>query len=53
MGLVMYARYGEESPLDKGFVKTNDQVFKKLNIIKFKDKLEFEFCLIVTGMCHK
>lgn len=26
MGLVMFARYGEDSPLDKGFVKTNDQV---------------------------
>ncbi|XP_056125177.1 solute carrier family 5 member 6a [Rhinichthys klamathensis goyatoka] len=26
MGLVMYARYGEESPLDKGYVKTNDQM---------------------------
>ncbi|KAM9798660.1 LOW QUALITY PROTEIN: solute carrier family 5 member 6a [Neosynchiropus ocellatus] len=26
MGLVMFARYGEDSPLDKGFVKTNDQM---------------------------
>lgn len=26
MGLVMFAHYGEESPLDKGYVKTNDQV---------------------------
>ncbi|XP_067273947.1 solute carrier family 5 member 6a [Pseudorasbora parva] len=26
MGLVMFARYGEESPLDKGYVKTNDQM---------------------------
>ena len=26
MGLVMFARYGENSPLDKGYVKTNDQV---------------------------
>ncbi|XP_030627005.1 solute carrier family 5 member 6a [Chanos chanos] len=26
MGLVMYARYGEDSPLDKGYVKTNDQM---------------------------
>lgn len=26
MGLVMYARYGEDSPLDQGFVKTNDQM---------------------------
>lgn len=26
MGLVMYARYGEESPLDQGYVKTNDQM---------------------------
>lgn len=26
MGLVMFARYGEDSPLDKGYVKTNDQV---------------------------
>ncbi|KTG37859.1 hypothetical protein cypCar_00000935 [Cyprinus carpio] len=26
MGLVMYARYGEESPLDKGYVKSNDQM---------------------------
>lgn len=43
MGLVMYARYGEDSPLDKGFVKTNDQVFKKLTGIKFKDKLELNF----------
>ncbi|KTG44134.1 hypothetical protein cypCar_00002638 [Cyprinus carpio] len=26
MGLVMYARYGEESPLDQGYVKSNDQI---------------------------
>ncbi|XP_016392963.1 solute carrier family 5 member 6a [Sinocyclocheilus rhinocerous] len=26
MGLVMYARYGEDSPLDKGYVKSNDQM---------------------------
>lgn len=26
MGLVMFARYGEDSPLDKGYVTTNDQV---------------------------
>ncbi|XP_065112191.2 solute carrier family 5 member 6a [Paramisgurnus dabryanus] len=26
MGLVMYARYGEESPLDQGYVKTKDQM---------------------------
>ncbi|KAM9443837.1 solute carrier family 5 member 6a [Clarias gariepinus] len=26
MGLVMFARYGEDSPLDKGFVQTNDQM---------------------------
>lgn len=26
MGLVMFARYGEDSPLDKGYVQTNDQV---------------------------
>ena len=26
MGLVMFARYGEDSPLDKGYVKTKDQV---------------------------
>ncbi|XP_073708877.1 sodium-dependent multivitamin transporter-like [Garra rufa] len=26
MGLVMYARYGEESPLDQGYVKSNDQM---------------------------
>ncbi|KAM3602507.1 uncharacterized protein V6R79_005389 [Siganus canaliculatus] len=26
MGLVMFARYGEDSPLDKGYVKTNDQM---------------------------
>ncbi|KAM7367604.1 hypothetical protein PAMP_013890 [Pampus punctatissimus] len=26
MGLVMFARYGENSPLDKGYVKTNDQM---------------------------
>lgn len=26
MGLVMYARYEEESPLDQGYVKTNDQM---------------------------
>ncbi|KAM6964934.1 solute carrier family 5 member 6a [Aplochiton taeniatus] len=26
MGLVMFARYGEESPLDKGYVQTNDQM---------------------------
>ncbi|XP_046692163.1 solute carrier family 5 member 6a isoform X2 [Silurus meridionalis] len=26
MGLVMFARYGEDSPLDKGYVQTNDQM---------------------------
>uniref|UniRef100_A0A8B9JPI5 Sodium-dependent multivitamin transporter n=1 Tax=Astyanax mexicanus TaxID=7994 RepID=A0A8B9JPI5_ASTMX len=26
MGLVMYARYGEDSPLDKGYVQSNDQM---------------------------
>ncbi|XP_068615722.1 sodium-dependent multivitamin transporter-like [Brachionichthys hirsutus] len=26
MGLVMFARYGEDSPLDKGYVKSNDQM---------------------------
>ncbi|XP_064196322.1 solute carrier family 5 member 6a isoform X2 [Anguilla rostrata] len=26
MGLVMYARYGEDSPLDKGYVTANDQM---------------------------
>lgn len=26
MGLVMFARYGEDSPLDKGYVQTKDQV---------------------------
>lgn len=26
MGLVMFARYGEDSPLNKGYVQTNDQV---------------------------
>ncbi|KAM6915147.1 solute carrier family 5 member 6a [Xenentodon cancila] len=26
MGLVMFARYGENSPLDKGYVKSNDQM---------------------------
>ncbi|KAK1796059.1 hypothetical protein P4O66_008858, partial [Electrophorus voltai] len=26
MGLVMYSRYGEDSPLDKGYVQTNDQM---------------------------
>ncbi|MED6233246.1 Sodium-dependent multivitamin transporter, partial [Ataeniobius toweri] len=26
MGLVMFARYGEDSPLDKGYVKANDQM---------------------------
>uniref|UniRef100_A0A671MNU2 Sodium-dependent multivitamin transporter n=1 Tax=Sinocyclocheilus anshuiensis TaxID=1608454 RepID=A0A671MNU2_9TELE len=26
MGLVIYARYGEDSPLDKGYVKSNDQM---------------------------
>uniref|UniRef100_A0A8C9QMA2 Solute carrier family 5 member 6a n=1 Tax=Scleropages formosus TaxID=113540 RepID=A0A8C9QMA2_SCLFO len=26
MGLVMFARYGEDSPLDKGYVSSNDQM---------------------------
>ncbi|XP_076873458.1 solute carrier family 5 member 6a isoform X2 [Brachyhypopomus gauderio] len=26
MGLVMFARYGEDSPLDKGYVQSNDQM---------------------------
>lgn len=30
MGLVMFARYGEDSPLDKGYVQTNDQVQHQL-----------------------
>lgn len=30
MGLVMFARYGEDSPLDKGYVQTNDQVSTNL-----------------------
>lgn len=35
MGLVMFARYGEDSPLDKGYVKTNDQVKFLLAFILF------------------
>uniref|UniRef100_A0A8C8H6R1 Sodium-dependent multivitamin transporter n=1 Tax=Oncorhynchus tshawytscha TaxID=74940 RepID=A0A8C8H6R1_ONCTS len=37
MGLVMYARYGEESPLDKGYVKTNDQMVLYFVMDVFRD----------------
>ncbi|TKS75657.1 Sodium-dependent multivitamin transporter [Collichthys lucidus] len=37
MGLVMFARYGEDSPLDKGYVKTNDQMVLYFVIDVFKD----------------
>ncbi|XP_069564686.1 solute carrier family 5 member 6a [Brachyistius frenatus] len=37
MGLVMFAHYGEESPLDKGFVKTNDQMVLYFVMDVFKD----------------
>ncbi|KAL0967479.1 hypothetical protein UPYG_G00252780 [Umbra pygmaea] len=37
MGLVMFARYGEDSPLDKGFVKTNDQMVLYFVMDVFKD----------------
>uniref|UniRef100_A0A8C4FD50 Solute carrier family 5 member 6a n=1 Tax=Dicentrarchus labrax TaxID=13489 RepID=A0A8C4FD50_DICLA len=37
MGLVMFARYGENSPLDKGYVKTNDQMVLYFVMDVFKD----------------
>ncbi|XP_038824477.1 sodium-dependent multivitamin transporter-like [Salvelinus namaycush] len=37
MGLVMFARYGEESPLDKGYVKTNDQMVLYFVMDVFRD----------------
>ncbi|XP_034057401.1 LOW QUALITY PROTEIN: solute carrier family 5 member 6a [Gymnodraco acuticeps] len=37
MGLVMFARYGEDSPLDKGFVKSNDQMVLYFVMDVFKD----------------
>uniref|UniRef100_A0A8C6S539 Sodium-dependent multivitamin transporter n=1 Tax=Neogobius melanostomus TaxID=47308 RepID=A0A8C6S539_9GOBI len=37
MGLVMFARYGEDSPLDKGYVKTNDQMVLYFVMDVFKD----------------
>ncbi|XP_037099788.1 solute carrier family 5 member 6a [Syngnathus acus] len=37
MGLVMFARYGEDSPLDKGYVKANDQMVLYFVMDVFKD----------------
>ncbi|XP_036003001.1 solute carrier family 5 member 6a isoform X2 [Fundulus heteroclitus] len=37
MGLVMFARYGEDSPLDKGYVKTNDQMVLYFVMDVFKE----------------
>ncbi|XP_019740573.1 solute carrier family 5 member 6a isoform X1 [Hippocampus comes] len=37
MGLVMFARYGEDSPLDKGYVQTNDQMVLYFVMDVFKD----------------
>lgn len=37
MGLVMFARYGEDSPLDKGFVTSNDQMVLYFVMDVFKD----------------
>lgn len=37
MGLVMFARYGEDSPLDKGYVKSNDQMVLYFVMDVFKD----------------
>uniref|UniRef100_A0A669BPS5 Sodium-dependent multivitamin transporter n=1 Tax=Oreochromis niloticus TaxID=8128 RepID=A0A669BPS5_ORENI len=37
MGLVMFARYGEDSPLDKGYVTTNDQMVLYFVMDVFRD----------------
>ncbi|XP_051908638.1 solute carrier family 5 member 6a [Hippocampus zosterae] len=37
MGLVMFARYGEDSPLEKGYVQTNDQMVLYFVMDVFKD----------------
>ncbi|XP_032441969.1 solute carrier family 5 member 6a isoform X1 [Xiphophorus hellerii] len=37
MGLVMFARYGEDSPLDKGYVKSNDQMVLYFVMDVFRD----------------
>ncbi|XP_074541058.1 solute carrier family 5 member 6a [Halichoeres trimaculatus] len=37
MGLVMFARYGEDSPLVKGYVKTNDQMVLYFVMDVFRD----------------
>ncbi|XP_071387618.1 solute carrier family 5 member 6a [Centroberyx affinis] len=37
MGLVMFARYGEDSPLDKGHVKTKDQMVLYFVMDVFRD----------------
>ncbi|XP_055362289.1 solute carrier family 5 member 6a isoform X2 [Betta splendens] len=37
MGLVMFARYGEDSPLDRGYVKTNDQMVLYFVMDVFRD----------------
>ncbi|CAL8394418.1 unnamed protein product [Gadus morhua 'NCC'] len=37
MGLVMFARYGEDSPLDKGYVKTKDQMVLYFVMDVFRD----------------
>ena len=45
----MYARYGEDSPLDKGYVKTNDQVFVTL---KLKNVVEAQFPISLIHRQH-
>uniref|UniRef100_A0A665V1C3 Sodium-dependent multivitamin transporter n=1 Tax=Echeneis naucrates TaxID=173247 RepID=A0A665V1C3_ECHNA len=37
MGLVMFARYGEDSPLEKGYVKSNDQMVLYFVMDVFRD----------------
>ncbi|XP_029965814.1 solute carrier family 5 member 6a [Salarias fasciatus] len=37
MGLVMFARYGEDSPLDKGYVTSNDQMVLYFVMDVFRD----------------
>ncbi|TWW68349.1 solute carrier family 5 member 6a [Takifugu flavidus] len=37
MGLVMYARYGEDSPLTKGYVQSNDQMVLYFVMDVFRD----------------
>lgn len=48
MGLVMFARYGEDSPLEKGYVKSNDQV--NTHIPPQSQYLEM-FVILGLGVC--